>query len=148
MLLRFLNELELIYLYTVKWFQALLFNTNDSSQHYLFVCSQVNGFKYYNLILTIQYNVNQLLALKLIILSTLFIRLHSLKWFNPLLFNTNNSCQHYSFLLLTGKWLQVLLCNTNNSAHLVVFKISVCRDPNTQLHLQRPKIQLSTSTQC
>ena len=29
-----------------KLFQVLLSNTNSSSQHYSFVCTQLNGFKY------------------------------------------------------------------------------------------------------
>ena len=33
-------------MHTVKLFQILLFNTNNSSQHSSFVCTQLNGFKY------------------------------------------------------------------------------------------------------
>ena len=40
--------------------------------------------------------------------------LHILKWFQVLLFKTNNSSQHYSFVS-TIKWFQALLSNTNNS---------------------------------
>ena len=42
---QFLNKPELICLLTVKWFQVLLCNTNNSI-YYSFVCSQWNGFKY------------------------------------------------------------------------------------------------------
>ena len=33
-------------MHTVKLFQVLLSNTNNSIQHYSFVCTQLNGFKY------------------------------------------------------------------------------------------------------
>ena len=48
----FQNESELIYLHTVKWFQLLLFNLNNSINVIIFlytlrmVSSIVNGFKY------------------------------------------------------------------------------------------------------
>ena len=35
-----------IYLYTVKWLQVLLFNTNNSIQYYSFICTQLNSSKY------------------------------------------------------------------------------------------------------
>ena len=35
----FLDKPELICLHTVKWFQVLLFNTNDSIHHYSFAQS-------------------------------------------------------------------------------------------------------------
>ena len=55
-----LNESELICLHTVKWFQVLLFNTNNSTLHYSFVCTQLNGFKHYSVTLTIQYDIGHL----------------------------------------------------------------------------------------
>ena len=41
---------------TVEWFQVLLPNTNHSINHYLFVCTQLNGSKYCHVILIIQFN--------------------------------------------------------------------------------------------
>ena len=46
--LQFFNEQELVYLYTVKWFQVLL----------LIVCTLLNGFRYCYLILIILFNLN------------------------------------------------------------------------------------------
>ena len=43
---------------TVKEFQVLLFNTNNSVQHCSFVCSQLNGSKYCYVSLTIQLNIS------------------------------------------------------------------------------------------
>ena len=40
---------------------------------------------------------------------------HIIEKFQVVLFNTNNSIQHYSFILHTVKWFQVLLCITNYS---------------------------------
>ena len=37
----------IICLHTVKWLQVLQFNTNCSIQQYSFVCTQLNGSKYY-----------------------------------------------------------------------------------------------------
>ena len=37
----------------VIWFQLLLSNTYNSIQYYSFVCTQLNGFKYFNVSLTI-----------------------------------------------------------------------------------------------
>ena len=39
------------------FFHALLFNTNYSIQHYSFVCTQLNGSKYFYASLTIQLNI-------------------------------------------------------------------------------------------
>ena len=39
---------------TLKEFQVFLFNINNSSQHYSFVCSQSNGFKYCHVLLVIK----------------------------------------------------------------------------------------------
>ena len=33
-------------MHTVKWFRVLLFNTSNSIQHFLFVCTLLNGCKY------------------------------------------------------------------------------------------------------
>ena len=46
----FLNEPELILLYPVEWFQVFLSNTIISIYYKSFVCSQLNGFKYFYLI--------------------------------------------------------------------------------------------------
>ena len=57
LVISFLNELNWFvydYFYTVKWFQFLLFSTNNSIQHYSFVCTQLNGSKYCYVSLKIQ----------------------------------------------------------------------------------------------
>ena len=51
-----LNKPEFSCLYTVKWFQVLLSNTDS------FICTQLNGFKYYYITLTIQFNISHLFA--------------------------------------------------------------------------------------
>ena len=101
----------------IKWFHLLLFNTNNSIQFnidYLFtdsellifitnysfqydsfICSESNGSKYCDVI-------------------TIFRFRHTVKEFQVLLSNTNNSIELYSFIC-TVKWFQVLLCITNNS---------------------------------
>ena len=53
---QFLNKPKLICLHTFKQFQVLLFNTNNYLPHYLFVCTQFNGFKHCNVIQAIQFN--------------------------------------------------------------------------------------------
>ena len=55
------NKSEFICLHTVKWFQVLLANTNNSIQHFSFVCTQLNGFKYCYII-EIQFNICHLFA--------------------------------------------------------------------------------------
>ena len=52
----FLHEPELICLYTVEWFQVLLFNSNNSIQHYSFIYTLLKGSKYCYVILIIQFN--------------------------------------------------------------------------------------------
>ena len=54
--------MKLICLHTVKCFQVLLFNTNNSGQYYSFICVQFNGFKYCYVIRIIQFNINHLFA--------------------------------------------------------------------------------------
>ena len=66
--IRFLNEPELIFLHTVKWFPLFLSNMNNS----------------------IYYLNNYYLLL--------IICLHIVKCFQVLLFNTNNSMKHQLFL--------------------------------------------------
>ena len=56
LLLTFLNAPELIFLHTAKEFQVMQFNANNSIWHYSFVCTQLNGFKYCHVSLTIQLN--------------------------------------------------------------------------------------------
>ena len=46
--------------HTVKKFQVLLFNTNDSIQHYTFICTLLNGSKYCYVSLTIQLEISHL----------------------------------------------------------------------------------------
>ena len=55
LLIMFLNKLEFnfLFLYTIKWFQVLLSNMNNSDSYKPFVCIQLNGFKYYNVTVTI-----------------------------------------------------------------------------------------------
>ena len=50
----------IFYLSPVKLLQVLLFNTNYSIQHYLFVRTSLNGSKYSYVSLTIQLNINHL----------------------------------------------------------------------------------------
>ena len=45
-LITFLNEPELIFWNTVKWFQILISNMNNSIYYWSFVCMQLNGFNY------------------------------------------------------------------------------------------------------
>ena len=56
----FKMSLSSFFLHTVKWFQILLFNTYNSIQYYLFVCTQLNGSKYSYVSLTIQLNISHL----------------------------------------------------------------------------------------
>ena len=46
----------------VKWFQVLLFNTNNSVQHYSFVYRQLNNSKYGYVIVIIVFNINYIFA--------------------------------------------------------------------------------------
>ena len=66
-----------------------------------------------------------------------------MKWLQVLLFNTNNSIQHYSFIC-TVKWFQVLLCITNNS---IKHKSFVYKKLNVQTVLFLA-IQFSMSLVC
>ena len=50
----------ILYLHAVKWLQVLLFNTNNSIQHYSFVCTQLNGNNYYNVSFKVQFNISHL----------------------------------------------------------------------------------------
>ena len=50
----------------------------------------------------------------ILILDNSFIYLQIVKGFQVLLFNTNPSIKHYSFIC-SVKWFHVLLYNTNNS---------------------------------
>ena len=62
----------------MREFQVLLFNTNNSIQHYSFISIQSNDSKYYYVIPIIQFR-------------------HPIREFQVLLFNTNNSIQQYAF---------------------------------------------------
>ena len=46
--------------HTVKEFQALLFNTNNSMQYDSFICTQLNSSKYCCVSLTIQLDISHL----------------------------------------------------------------------------------------
>ena len=59
-----------------------------------------------------------------------------MKCFQTLLFNTNNSIQHYSLIYTQLNGFQVLLCNTHNSIFVQnqmvhVFLSSINMDPHT-----------------
>ena len=58
LLIAFLNELKLNLLLSVKWFQVLLYITNNSIKHQSFVCTQLN----YQ---TVQFSISHLFALSL-----------------------------------------------------------------------------------
>ena len=53
--------------YAVKEFQVLLYKTNNSSQHYSLVCTQLNGSTYCYISLTIQLSINHLFTQSLIV---------------------------------------------------------------------------------
>ena len=65
-------------MHTFKEFQVLLFNTNNSIQHYSFVYTQLNGFKYCYVSVTIQLNNSHFL--------------YTVKWSNSSI--SNNSISH------------------------------------------------------
>ena len=46
----------------MKWLQVLLFNTNIPIQHYSFIRTLLNAFKYCYVSLTIQLNISHLFA--------------------------------------------------------------------------------------
>ena len=52
-----------------KGFQVWLFNTNNYIQHYSFVCTQLNGFKYCSLILLVLFNIIHSIAHSLMVSS-------------------------------------------------------------------------------
>ena len=83
----FLNELELICLPT----------------SITFVSTQLNGFNYCDLMLIFLFNINCLFA-------------DRKKWFQVLLFNTNYSIQHYSFIYI----------QSNGSKYFYVIPIILC----------------------
>ena len=43
--------------------------------------------------------------------------MHTVKWFQVLLYNTSNSIQHYLFVCIQFNLFQVLICNTNSILH-------------------------------
>ena len=57
-----LNEPKLICLHTVKWFQVLPLDTNNSIQHFSFACKQLNDSKYCDIILIIKLHKSHSLA--------------------------------------------------------------------------------------
>ena len=57
LLLTFLNEPELLFLPTIKWFHLFLLNMNNSIYHQSFVYTQFNVFKNCYVSLTIQLNI-------------------------------------------------------------------------------------------
>ena len=68
----FLNESDLICLHTVKWFQVLICNTYNPISYYSFVCTQLNGFKYWYLTLIILFHITHLFAHSEMLTSTAF----------------------------------------------------------------------------
>ena len=93
-----LHMVILFFLHAVKWVQALLFNTNNSIQHYWFIYTQSNSSKYCYVISIIQF-------------------LHTVNCFQVFEFNTNNHIQHLFAVIQFHivKLFQILLCITNNS---------------------------------
>ena len=59
---KMVSSISVYYSHTVKCFLVLLINTNNSVQHYSFVCIQLNGFKHCYVILIIQFNIDNLFA--------------------------------------------------------------------------------------
>ena len=59
----FLNEPKLILLHTVKWFQVLLYITNNLTEHRSFVYTELNDQTL--LFLAIQFSISHLFALSL-----------------------------------------------------------------------------------
>ena len=53
---------------------------------------------------------------------------HTVKEFQVLLFNTNNSIQHNPFVLPRVKWFQVVLCITYNSIKCFLFVCPLLND--------------------
>ena len=51
--------------YIFKVFQVLLFNTNNSIQHYSLVCTHLNGSTYCHVSLTIQFDISHLFVYSL-----------------------------------------------------------------------------------
>ena len=54
LLITFLNEPDLIFC-TIKWFQVLLSNTNNSIYYLWFVCTQLIGIRYFYVTVTFAY---------------------------------------------------------------------------------------------
>ena len=96
----FLNEPELILLYTVKWFQVFL---SKHRYFYLLLIIHLYTVKWFQVFVCNSKNA-----------ISVIICLHTVKWFQVLIFNTTYLIQHYSFVC-TVKWFQVLLCITNNT---------------------------------
>ena len=118
----FLNELELVWMYKVRWFQVLLFNTIHCILH-SFVCTHLNDFKYcYLIILFNNYTIliiclHTIKSFKYCYLKQFYLTpiicLHQVKWFEELLFNIIYSifkvflCNTKIFL--TAIWFQIII---------------------------------------
>ena len=74
LLITSLNEPYHPFLHAGKWFQVLLFNTNYSIQYNPFICSELNGSKYY---------------VSLIVQLTSDMCLHTVKWQNISILNNS-----------------------------------------------------------
>ena len=107
-----LNEPELIFLHTSKWFQVLLCSNNNLTS-----VISLHSFKYDLLILFLKDLEVAFLHTSIAIQShgftyykhksfylILIICLYTVKWLQVLLFNTNYSIEHFSFICtqLTG----------------------------------------------
>ena len=85
------------------WLQVLLFNTNYWIEHHSFVCTQSNDSKYCYVSPTIQLNVTHLFTYNKMIKQFYLKQFNSaevikVKWFEELLYITNNSIKHHSFI--------------------------------------------------
>ena len=58
LLITYLNEPEITSFHTLKWFQVLLSNKNNSVYYESFFCTQLNGSKYCYVSQTIQLNTS------------------------------------------------------------------------------------------
>ena len=90
-------------LHRVKWFQILLCSTNNSIQYYSFVCTKLNGSKYWYVMPIIQ-------------------SLHIVKRFqvfhiDSFICTQLNGSRYYNVIPIIqhSYWFKLLLCHTNNS---------------------------------
>ena len=122
-------------MHTVKWLQVWLFNTNSSIQDYAFICTQLNGSNYQDVIPIIQFrytvkwfqvfHTNSYICTQLngsrysYVIPIIQFR-HTVK--QLLQFNINNSIQHYSFICIhlnSSKYYYLTLIIQFNISHIV-----------------------------